>query len=279
MGLVSFVAVPVTRDAPASERINPILTRLKKAYPDAKVALDFTTPLQCVVATILSAQSTDARVNIVTQMLFEKYRKPEDYLSVPEEELQVDIQSTGFFRQKTKALRGMSERLLDSYAGEVPAKMSELVTLPGVARKTANIVQTNCFPEMAKQDPDAGMAVDTHVGRVAVRLGLTDWGSKEAPRIEADLMALVPRKDWHLVPDLFITHGRTICDAKRPSCEECPIEQLCPSSQVAGRPDRFRMKPARPLPPKIASKTAGEKSVATRTVAKKAAARRARPQA
>ena len=233
--------MPVTRDAPAAERIKPILSRLKKAYPGAKVALDFTNPLECVVATILSAQSTDARVNLVTKSLFRKYRKPEDYLAVPEEELQVDIQSTGFFRQKTKALRGMSAKLLEDFGGEVPARMAELVTLPGVARKTANIVQTNCFPETAKKDPDAGMAVDTHVGRVAVRLGLTDRGSKDAPKIEADLMELVPRKDWAHLPDLFITHGREICDAKKPLCEECPVEPLCLSSQAAGLPDRYRL--------------------------------------
>jgi endonuclease-3 len=246
--------VPVTRDAPASERVKPLLSRLKKAYPGAKVALDFETPLECVVATILSAQSTDARVNIVTKSLFRKYRSPEDYLRVPEEELQKDIQSTGFFRQKTKALRGMSRKLLEEYGGEVPGTMAELVTLPGVARKTANIVQINCFPDAAKKDPDAGMAVDTHVGRVAVRLGLTDWGSKEAPRIEADLMALVPRKDWHLVPDLFITHGREICDAKRPLCHECPVEKLCPSSQAAGLPDRYRMTGGKPRPVRKAAR-------------------------
>ncbi|MCA1702347.1 MAG: endonuclease III, partial [Actinobacteria bacterium] len=182
-------------------------------------------------------------VNIVTKTLFGKYRKPSDYLAVPEEELQKDIQSTGFYRQKTRALRGMAQKLLDDYKGEVPPTMAELITLPGVARKTANIVQTNCFPDAAKKDPDAGMAVDTHVGRVAVRLGLTDWGSKEAPRIESDLMRLVPRKDWRAVPDLFITHGRTICDAKRPLCEECPVEKLCPSSRVAGLPDRYRLIP------------------------------------
>jgi endonuclease-3 len=240
--------VPVTREAPPEERIKPILTRLKKAHPDAKVALDFTNALECVVATILSAQSTDARVNIVTKTLFKKYRRPEDYLKVPEEELQKDIQSTGFFRQKTRALRGMSQKLLESYGGEVPSTMAELITLPGVARKTANIVQSNCYPEAAKKDPDAGMAVDTHVGRVAVRLGLTDWGSKEAPKIESDLMALVQRKDWHLIPDLFITHGRTICDAKKPLCGDCPVERLCPSSQVAGLPDRYRLPPKKGKP-------------------------------
>lgn len=237
------------RSAPAEERTKPILRRLVKAHPDAEVALDFTTPLECVVATILSAQSTDARVNLVTKDLFAKYRKPEDYLAVPEEELQRDIQSTGFFRQKTKALRGMSQRLLDAYDGQVPRRIADLITLPGVARKTANIVQANCYPEEMRKDPDAGIAVDTHVGRVAVRLGLFEGDSKDAVRIEQRLMELVSRKDWRVVTDLFIQHGRTICDAKKPRCAECPIEKLCPSSQVAGCPDLFRTN-AKPRPPR-----------------------------
>jgi endonuclease-3 len=235
------------RTDPPEERIRPLLSRLKRAHPDAKVALDFTTPLECVVATILSAQSTDARVNLVTKDLFLKYRRPQDYLEVPEEELQRDIQSTGFYRQKTKALRGMSQRLLDAYGGEVPGRIADLITLPGVARKTANIVQANCFPEEMRKDPDAGIAVDTHVGRVAVRLGLFDGDSKDAVRIEQRLMQLVPKKDRRSVTDLFIVHGRTICDAKRPRCAECPIEKLSPSSQVAGCPDLFRTR-AKPRP-------------------------------
>lgn len=242
------------RTASAPERVKPILSRLKKAYPEAKVALEFSSPLECVVATILSAQSTDARVNLVTKDLFAKYRRPEDYLAVPEEELQRDIQSTGFFRQKTKALRGMSQRLLDAYDGEVPRRIADLITLPGVARKTANIVQANCYPDEMRKDPDAGIAVDTHVGRVAVRLGIFEGDSKDAVKIEQRLMELVPRKDWRLVTDLFILHGRTICDAKKPLCAECPIEKLCPSSQVAGCPDLFRVK-AKPRPPRSAPKS------------------------
>ena len=234
--------MPATREDPPQERAPEILRRLKRAYPDARVALDFTTPLECVVATILSAQSTDARVNMVTPMLFRKYPSPEAYVSVPEEELQKDIQSTGFFRQKTRALRGMAQKLLDDYGGEVPTTMVELITLPGVARKTANIVQGNCYPEAARKDPDAGLAVDTHVGRVAVRLGLTEHDSKQAEKIEKDLTAVVPRKDWFTTTNLLIEHGRRTCDAKRPLCEECPVERLCPSSQVAGLPDLFRVK-------------------------------------
>ncbi len=232
--------MPADRSAPAAARVKPILSRLEKAYPDAKVSLDFSNPLECVVATVLSAQSTDARVNLVTKDLFKKYRKPEDYLKVPEEELQRDIQSTGFFRQKTKAIRGLSQKLLDEFGGEVPQTIAELIKLPGVARKTANIVQANCYPDVAKKDADAGIAVDTHVGRVAVRLGLTSHGSKEAEKIERDLMDLVPRSKWPRLPYLFIEHGRRTCDAKKPLCGDCPVERLCPSSQVAGLPDLYR---------------------------------------
>ena len=229
------------RKSPAHERVPTILRRLKKAYPEAKIALTYRTPLECVIAVILSAQSTDARVNLVTPGLFAKYRRPEDYLAVPEEELQRDIQSTGFFRQKTRAIRGMCQKVIDDFGGEVPKTMAELITLPGVARKTANVVQNNLFPEVAKKDPDAGIAVDTHVGRVAVRLGLTGWDSKDAVRIENDLKELVPKRDWYRVTDLLIDHGRQICDAKKPLCGDCPIEELCPSSQVAGMPDLYRV--------------------------------------
>jgi endonuclease-3 len=236
--------MPLDRTSPSPERAPEALKRLKKAYPEAKIALDYTTPLECVVATILSAQSTDAMVNTVTPMLFKKYPTPEAYLAVSEEELQQDIKSTGFFRQKTKALRGMSQKLLKDFDGEVPRTMKDLITLPGIARKTANIVQGNCYPEDKQRDPDAGIAVDTHVGRVAVRLGFTRWGSKEAPRIEQDLMALYPaRADWLKVSDAFIEHGRRTCDAKKPLCGLCPIEHLCPSSQEAGLVDLYRVPP------------------------------------
>ena len=248
--------MPIDRNAPASERTPEILKRLKKAYPDARIALKYQTPLECVVSVILSAQSTDALVNTVTPGLFAKYKKPEDYLRVPEEELQQDIQSTGFFRQKTRSIRGMCEKLITDFNGEVPKKMAELITLPGVARKTANVVQNNLFPDVAKKDPDAGIAVDTHVGRVGVRLGLTKWNSKEAVKIENDLKELVPRKDWYIVTDLLIAHGRQICDAKRPLCEQCPIEHLCPSSQEAGLPDLYRT-------------TTKKKSVAKKTLPRK----------
>ncbi|MFN2526035.1 MAG: endonuclease III [Actinomycetota bacterium] len=230
------------RFAPPGERMPRILRRLKRAYPEARIALNYTTPLECVVAVILSAQSTDEMVNQVTAELFKKYRRPEDYLAVPEEELQRDVYRTGFFRQKTKALRGLAQRLLEDFGGEVPDTMAELITLPGVARKTANIILTNVYPAAAKKDPGAGIAVDTHVGRVAVRLGLTKWKSKEAVRIEKDLMELLPRKDWPRLPYLFIEHGRQTCIAKKPRCEDCPVEPLCLSSQEAGLADLYRRK-------------------------------------
>jgi endonuclease III len=245
--------MPVDRTSPDTERIGPIIRKLEKAYPEAGIALRYSTPLECVVSVILSAQSTDARVNLVTPMLFARYKRPEDYLAVPEEELQRDIQSTGFFRQKTKSLRGMAQKLIDDYDGKVPKTVAELITLPGVARKTANVVQLNLFPEVAIKDPDAGIAVDTHVGRVAVRLGLTERHSKDAVKIEQDLMRCVPKKKWLVITDLFIEHGRNICDAKRPLCEQCPIEPLCPSSQEAGLPDLYRVT-AKPSPKRATPK-------------------------
>jgi endonuclease-3 len=232
--------VPVDRRDPAPARVKEILRRLRRAYPEAKTALVFTTPLECVVATVLSAQATDALVNEVTRNLFKKYRRPEDYLAVPEEELQRDIHATGFFRQKTKALRGLAQKLLDDFDGRVPPTIGDLITLPGVARKTANIVQANCFPEARRRDPGAGIAVDTHVGRVSVRLGLTGYGPKDASKIEPDLTGVVPKKDWADVTNLFIEHGRTICLAKKPLCEQCVVEPLCPSSQEAGLVDLYR---------------------------------------
>jgi endonuclease-3 len=230
-----------------------ILRRLKKAYPDAKIALQFANGLQCLIAVMLSAQTTDEQVNRVTSVLFEKYREPQDYLAATEEELQAQIHATGFFRQKTRSLQGMCRALLERYDGEVPKSMKELITLPGVARKTANIVLGNVYPEAAKKDPDYGIAVDTHVGRISVRLGLSSWDSKDAKAIERDLMALVPKRDWYRLSYLFIEHGRRICTAKKPFCEKCPVEALCPSSQEAGLPDLYR-KPRAKAPAKAQAK-------------------------
>jgi endonuclease-3 len=232
--------IPDRWAAPA-ERMPHILRRLKKAYPEARIALNFENGLQCLIAVMLSAQTTDEQVNRVTAVLFEKYRGPEDYLAAREEDLQTEIYATGFFRQKTRSLLGMCRALLEKHGGEVPRTMHELIALPGVARKTANIVLGNVYPEAAKRDPDYGIAVDTHVGRISVRLGLTSLDSKDAVGIERDLMTLVPKRDWYRLSYLFIDHGRKICIAKRPLCESCPVERLCPSSQEAGLPDLYRV--------------------------------------
>ena len=220
----------LTRHSPVEERAPEIIKRLKKAYPNATVALNFSNPLECLVATILSAQCTDERVNQVTATLFEKYRTPRDYLRVPVEELAADIKPTGFFNQKTKAIRGACQKIIEDYGGRVPKAMAELITLPGVARKTANIVQGNSYPEDRRKDPDAGVAVDTHVRRVSQRLGFTQ--QKDPDKVERDLMRMIPRKDWFSFTYVLIDHGRAVCKAPTPRCEVCPVNDLCPSSRV-----------------------------------------------
>ena len=204
------------------ERTEKIIRLLKRAYPDARCALNHSNAFELLVATILSAQCTDERVNIVTADLFRKYRKPEDYLKVPATELQQDIRTTGFFRNKTKSIQGACKMLVEEFGGEVPRTMEELLKLPGVARKTANVVLGVAYG-IAE-----GIVVDTHVSRLSHRLGLTK--QKDAGKIETDLMELVPRRDWILFAHLLIFHGRRICKARRPLCEECVIEKLCPSS-------------------------------------------------
>jgi len=203
-------------------RTQEIIKLLKRAHPDAKCALNHSSPFELLVATILSAQCTDERVNKVTAELFRKYRKPEDYLKVPATELQEDIRTTGFFRNKTKSIQGACAMLIDEFHGQVPKTMDELLKLPGVARKTANVVLGVGY-EIA-----AGIVVDTHVTRVSWRLSLTKH--KDAVKIEQDLVELVPKKDWIIFSHLLIFHGRRICKARRPVCEECSIEELCPSS-------------------------------------------------
>ena len=205
-------------------RTRAIIRRLKRAYPNAKCSLNHTNPFELLVATILSAQCTDERVNIVTADLFRKYRKPEDYLNVSPRELEKDIQSTGFFRNKTKSIQGASKMLTEQYGGQVPRTMEELLELPGVARKTANVVLGNAF------DIHAGVVVDTHVTRLSHRLGLTQ--QKTAEKIEQDLIPIVPKKDWVIFPHLMIYHGRKICKARSPLCSECTIEKQCPSSYL-----------------------------------------------
>lgn len=204
------------------QQADTVLDWLKKEYPDAHCALNHTNALELLIATILSAQCTDERVNIVTETLFRKYPRPQDYLVVSQEELERDIHSTGFFRNKAKSIRGACEMILREYNGEVPPDMEKLLRLPGVARKTANVVLGNAF-EIA-----SGVVVDTHVSRVSHRLGLTAETAPE--KIERDLIELIPQKDWILFPHLLIAHGRAVCQARRPKCESCGLEPICPSS-------------------------------------------------
>ncbi|HZI60650.1 MAG TPA: endonuclease III [Pyrinomonadaceae bacterium] len=203
-------------------RTRDVIRRLKRAYPDAKCSLNHSNPFELLVATILSAQCTDERVNIVTADLFRKYKKPEDYLKVSPRELEKDIQSTGFFRNKTKSIQGTSKMLTEQYGGTVPHTMDELLELPGVARKTANVVLGNAF------EIKSGVVVDTHVTRLSHRLGFTQ--QKTAEKIEQDLVLIVPKKDWVIFSHLLIAHGRKTCKARNPLCDQCPVEKQCPSS-------------------------------------------------
>jgi endonuclease-3 len=216
--------VALTREVPIEERAPEVIRRLEAAYPDAKVALNFSNPLECLVATILSAQCTDEKVNEVTATLFKKYRRAEDYLAVPEDELKADIKPTGFFNQKATSIREACQRIVEVYGGEVPGTMEDLLTLRGVARKTANIVLGNSFGIVE------GIAVDTHVKRLANRIGFSN--ESDPVKIEQDLMRLIPREKWFSFTYVLIDHGRAICHAKKPRCTECPIEPLCPSSQA-----------------------------------------------
>jgi endonuclease-3 len=207
------------RQARAAE----VIKRLKKAYPDAHCALNHTTPFELLIATILSAQCTDERVNIVTADLFRKYRGPAAFLEVSQEELEKDIHSTGFFRNKAKNIQAACRRLIDEYGGEIPQTMDELLTLGGVARKTANVVLGNAFGIAS------GVVVDTHVSRLSQRLGLTANESPE--KIERDLAELVPKKNWVMFPHWLIYHGRQVCNARKPKCGECVLADICPSRQ------------------------------------------------
>ena len=205
-------------------RVAAVLPLLKRTYPGAKCSLDFRNPLELIVATILSAQCTDERVNIVTKSLFKKYRTAADYASAPPDELEKDIQSTGFYRNKAKSLRGMGAALVERHGGKVPATMDELLDLPGVGRKTANVVLGNAF------DTNVGITVDTHVTRVSNRLGLTDH-LVDAVKIEQDLMRIVPQAEWAMWSHLLIHHGRAICQARKPKCGQCPLLPHCPAGQ------------------------------------------------
>jgi endonuclease-3 len=219
----SFVKEARRRVGPKRVRIRPIIERLAAAHPDATIALKSRSDLELLVAVMLSAQTTDVNVNRVTEKLFVKYRRPEDYLAVPPEELERDIFATGFFRQKTKSLRGTMKMLLEDFDGKVPRRLEELIRLPGVARKTANVVA-------AELGEPQGIVVDTHVRRLSQRLGLTK--EEDPVKIERDLIRLVPREDWGRFPHLLIWHGRRVCLARIPRCDECAVNDLCPSSRV-----------------------------------------------
>ena len=219
----SYVHEARKRVGPRRNRIVPIIERLAVAHQDAAIALKFRNDLELLVSVMLSAQTTDVNVNRVTVRLFEKYRRPEDYLAVPPEELERDIHATGFFRQKSKSIRGAAKMLLEEFDGEVPRRLDELVRLPGVGRKTANVVA-------AELGHAQGIVVDTHVRRLSQRLGLTR--QEDPAKIESDLVKLVPRADWGRFPHLLIWHGRRVCDARRPRCEDCVVNDLCPASRV-----------------------------------------------
>ncbi|HZH29713.1 MAG TPA: endonuclease III [Pyrinomonadaceae bacterium] len=208
--------------AEEKKRAGKIIGQLKRAYPDAHCSLNFSTPLELLIATILSAQCTDERVNQVTVGLFEKYPGAEDYVRAVPAELERDIHSTGFFRNKAKAIQGACRMICEQHGGRVPETIEELVALPGVARKTANVVLGNAYGIAS------GVVVDTHVSRVAQRLRLT--AHEQPEKIERDLNELVPRSNWIIFPHLLIAHGRAICKARTPLCAECPVEPLCPSS-------------------------------------------------
>ena len=215
---------PAARATQASE----VISRLRAEYSDAHIVLGFSSNWELLVAVVLSAQCTDKKVNEVTSALFKKYLTIEDYASANPLEFEADIRATGFFRNKTKHIIGSAQKVLADFGGEVPASMAELLTLPGVARKTANIVLGNAYPDAYATDPDSGIAVDTHVNRLSQRLGLAS--STDSEKIERELMEIVPRADWFQLTYLLIGHGRAVCMAQRPKCGECLLNDICPSA-------------------------------------------------
>ena len=212
------------QSTPYSAPISEVISRLKDEYPDARTELNWENPLELLVATMLSAQTTDIRVNMVTEKLFEKYRTAADYAGADPAELEADIRPTGFYRNKARSLQGMARALLDEHGGEVPRTMAGLVSLPGVGRKTANVVLGNAF------GVDEGVVVDTHVRRVSRRLGLT--AEKDPEKIEQDLLGVVPEGERTLFSHLLILHGRRVCKARKPDCPGCVLSDICPSSTV-----------------------------------------------
>jgi endonuclease-3 len=211
----------VTRSSASATEVT---ARLKAEYPDARTELDWSNPLELLVATILSAQTTDVQVNRVTEDLFAKYRSAEDYADAAPEALAEDIRPTGFYRNKTRSLQGMARALVEEHGGEVPSTMTELVALPGVGRKTANVVLGNAF------GANEGIVVDTHVRRVSGRLGLTR--NQDPVKIEQDLMGSVPEEDWTIFSHLLILHGRRTCKARKPDCPNCILNDICPSAEL-----------------------------------------------
>jgi endonuclease III len=209
---------------PSAASAPEVIARLKAEYPDARTELDWSNPLELLVATILSAQTTDVQVNRVTESLFSKYRTAEDYADSSPDELEEDIRPTGFYRNKAHSLRGMASALVEEHGGEVPRTMSELVALPGVGRKTANVVLGNAF------GTNEGIVVDTHVRRVSGRLDLTE--SSDPVKIEQELMRLVPEGDWTIFSHLLILHGRRTCKARKPDCPNCILNDICPSAEL-----------------------------------------------
>jgi endonuclease-3 len=219
----SYVHEARRRVGPKRDRIRPVIERLAAEHQDATIALRFATPLELLISVMLSAQTTDVNVNRVTERLFAEFRRPEDYLAVPREELERRIYATGYFRQKARSIQGTARVLLEEFDGEVPTRLDDLVRLPGVGRKTANVVA-------AELGHAQGIVVDTHVRRLSQRLGFTR--REEPEKIERDLIRLVPRPDWARFPHLLIWHGRRVCDARRPRCEDCVVSHLCPASRA-----------------------------------------------
>lgn len=208
------------------QRVERVIELLEKEYPNAKTALNFTTPLEILVATMLSAQTTDVRVNIVTRTLFKKYPTAKDYANADLKELEQDLRSTGFYHNKARNLQKSAKLLVEKFNSEVPQKMDELLELPGVARKTANIVLYNAYGIVE------GIAVDTHVRRLSTRLGLTE--KEDQDKIEQDLMSITPKESWMKLTDLLIFHGRQVCTAQKPKCERCVLNKICPSAFTFG---------------------------------------------
>ncbi|GAC1694518.1 MAG: endonuclease III [Ktedonobacteraceae bacterium] len=209
----------------STEQVSAIIAELRKLYPDATCSLNFSNPLELLIATQLSAQYTDVRVNIVTAKLFQKYRSVEDFAAVSQEELEQDIRSTGFYHNKAKNIRATAQRIITNFGGEVPRSMPELLSLAGVARKTANVVLGYAF------GIEVGVVVDTHVGRLSRRLSWTK--NDDAVKVEQDLMRIIPEQEWLNISHLLIFHGRSICDARKPRCAQCTLVHLCPSAFVA----------------------------------------------